>query len=63
MKEYYEKLKELIEVKKGIKEVQERAARMREEQEKEEKKLAEKEHQFLVVDRLGLVMLLQKYCT
>jgi hypothetical protein len=35
---------------------------MQQEQEREEKRLKEKEQQFFVVDRLGLVMLLQKYC-
>ena len=34
---------------------------MRKEQEEEERKLCEKEKQFFVVDRLGLIMLLQKY--
>jgi hypothetical protein len=36
---------------------------MREEQEREEKLLKNKEKQFYIVDRLGLVMLLQKYCS
>ena len=61
MSEYYQKLKQLIEVKRGIKEVKERAEVMRREQQEEERKLGEKEMQFYVVDRLGLVMLLQKY--
>jgi len=34
---------------------------MRMEQQEEERKLGEKEKQFFVVDRLGLIMLLQKY--
>lgn len=58
MADYYQKLKQLIEVKQGIKEVQSRAAQMREAQEREERLLTQKEHQFLLVDRLGLVMLL-----
>ena len=61
MSEYYLKLKQLIEVKRGIKEVKERAEVMRLEQQEEERKLGEKEMQFFVVDRLGLVMLVQKY--
>ncbi len=61
MSGYYLKLKQLIEVKRGIKEVKERAEVMRREQQEEERKLGEKEMQFYVVDRLGLVMLLQKY--
>jgi hypothetical protein len=31
---------------------------MREEQEREERLLSDKEHQFFLIDRLGLVMLL-----
>jgi hypothetical protein len=58
MADYYQKLKQLIEVKQGIKEVQSRAAQMREAQEREERLLTQKEHQFFLVDRLGLVMLL-----
>lgn len=61
MSEYYLKLKQLLEIKRSIKEVSVRAEAMRREQEEEERKLGEKERQFFVVDRLGLVMLLQKY--
>jgi hypothetical protein len=39
MADYYQKLKQLIEVKQGIKEVQNRAAQMREAQEREERLL------------------------
>lgn len=39
MADYYQKLKQLIEVKQGIKEVQNRAAQMREVQEREERLL------------------------
>ena len=45
----------------SIKEVNQRAEIMRMEQQEEERKLGEKEKQFFVVDRLGLIMLLQKY--
>ena len=61
MSEYYLKLKQLLDVKKSIKEVNQRAEIMRMEQQEEERKLGEKEKQFFVVDRLGLIMLLQKY--
>ena len=61
MSEYYNKLKQLLEVKHSIKEVTLRAEAMKREQQEEEKKLTEKEKQFYIVDRLGLVMLLQKY--
>jgi len=48
-------------VKHSIKEVTLRAEAMKREQQEEEKKLTDKEKQFYIVDRLGLVMLLQKY--
>lgn len=57
MTEYYEKLKNLLKMKDGIKKVQESQEEMRAEQAKEEKLLFEKEHQFYLVDRLGLTIL------
>lgn len=35
---------------------------MKEEQQKEELQLMEKEKEFYVVDRLGMIALIQKYC-
>lgn len=36
---------------------------MQQEQAEEERHLSEKEHQFCLVDRLGLVILMQKFCS
>ena len=49
------------ELKEQVRVVKERGERMRKEQEKEEAKLREREQEYYVVDRLGMVVVLQKY--
>lgn len=59
---YYQKLQELLTMKQTLIDLEVKGREMKIEQAREERLLCQKEYQFYLVDRLGLVVLMQKYC-
>jgi len=56
--DYYAKINQLKSLKQSIREVQAKSEEMKAEQMREEQLLSEKEVEFFVVDRLGMLLLL-----